>query len=160
MIRPVALTDAEQICAIYNYYVENTVVTFEEKPVSPSEMSQRIKKVTSSLPWLVSELDGQVCGYAYATHYRTRAAYKFTVESSLYLAPDRIGQGLGTELLSALLDELRERKLHCVIAGISLPNPASVALSEKFGFRKVAELIEVGWKQDRWVDVGYWELII
>ena len=160
MIRPVALTDAEQICAIYNYYVEKTVVTFEEKPVSPSEMSQRIDQVTSSFPWLVSEVDSAVCGYAYATRYRTRAAYKFTVESSLYLAPDRTGQSLGTELLSALLDELRERKLHCVIAGISLPNPASVALSEKFGFRKVAELKEVGWKQGRWVDVGYWELIL
>ena len=160
MIRPVALTDAEQICAIYNYYVEKTVVTFEEESVSPSEMSQRIDQVTSSFPWLVSEVDSAVCGYAYATDYRTRAAYQFTVESSLYLAPDRTAQGLGTELLRALLNELRERKLHCVIAGISLPNLASVALSEKFGFRKVGELKELGWKQDRWVDVGYWELIL
>ena len=160
MIRSVAVTDAEQICTIYNHYVDNTVATFEEEPVSPSEMTQRIKQVTSPFPWLVSEVDGAVCGYAYATQYRTRAAYKFSVETSLYLAPDRTAQGLGTELFTALLDELRERKLHCVIAGISLPNPASVALSEKFGFRKVGELKEVGWKQDRWVDVGYWELIL
>ena len=160
MIRPVQPSGVAQICEIYNHYVDNTVVTFEEEPVSPTEMSQRIEQLRSSLPWLVSEVDGAVCGYAYAAPYRWRSAYKFTVETTLYLAPERTGPGLGTNLYRALLKQLRERKLHCALGGIALPNPVSVALSERCGFRKVGELKEVGWKQGRWVDVGYWELIL
>jgi phosphinothricin acetyltransferase len=160
MIRAVSPPDAERIASIYNHYVDHTVITFEEEPVPAAEMAERIVSVTTSYPWLVIERDREVCGYAYATRWRERASYRLSVESTVYLAPECIGQGLGTTLYSALMDRLREAGFHCVMGGIALPNAASVALHEKLGFWKVAELKEVGRKLDRWVDVGYWQLIL
>jgi phosphinothricin acetyltransferase len=160
MIRLATRRDAETIAEIYNHYVEHTVITFEEERVRPGEMSERIERVSGSYPWLVVEEEGEVSGYAYATRWRERASYRLSVESTVYLAPQRRGRGLGTTLYTALLDRLREAGSHCVLGGIALPNAASVALHEKLGFRKVAELKEVGMKLDRWVDVGYWQLIL
>lgn len=158
-IRPAEPADAAAICAIYNHYVAHTVITFEEDPVVEVEMARRIAEVTQRpLPWLVAEEDGAVLGYAYATPWRPRSAYRFSVESTVYLKEGATGRGTGRALYSALLDDLRARGVHCVIGGIALPNPASVGLHERMGFRKVGHLEEVGWKQDRWVDVGYWEL--
>jgi len=99
-----------------------------------------------------------VAGYAYATKWRVRPAYRHSVESSIYLDQSCAGRGLGQLLYAALLDELRRRELHLVIGGIAQPNEASVRLHEKLGFRKVAMFSEVGMKFGRWVDVGYWEL--
>jgi phosphinothricin acetyltransferase len=135
------------------------VITFEEEPVSEAEMGRRIAEVTKRpLPWLVAEADGAVVGYAYATPWRPRSAYRFSVESTVYLEAGAVGRGTGRALYAALLDDLKARGVHCVIGGIALPNPASVGLHERMGFRKVGHLEEVGWKQERWVDVGYWEL--
>jgi len=158
MIRPASAVDAGAICVIYNHYVENTTITFEEQAVSVDAMAQRIRDVGASLPWLVFEVDGEIAGYAYATPWRTRAAYRFSVENSIYLSPAHAGRGIGKALAVALLHALRARGVHAVIGGIAQPNPASVALHESLGFEKVAHFKEVGWKFERWIDVGYWEL--
>jgi len=160
VIRASDVSDAEQICAIYNHYVERTVITFEEAPVVERDMAQRIADVTRRLPWLVWEQDGSVVGYAYATPWKTRSAYRFSVESTVYVSPDFGRRGIGTRLYQGLIHDLRTRNVHCVVGGIALPNPASVALHEKLGFAKVAEFKEIGWKLGRWVHVGYWELML
>jgi L-amino acid N-acyltransferase YncA len=160
MLRICTPPDAAQICEIYNHYVRETVVTFEESPVPEADMAQRISDVTARLPWLVWEADGAIIGYAYAAPWKARAAYRHSVESSVYLAPQATGRGLGSQLYAALIAELRQRGLHCVIGGAALPNPASVSLHEKLGFRKVAQFPQVGFKFGRWVDVAYWQLIL
>jgi L-amino acid N-acyltransferase YncA len=158
--RTCTAADAARICDIYNHYVIETVVTFEEVPVQVEDMARRISDVTCRFPWLVHELGGVVCGYAYASPWKERSAYRHSVESTVYLAPEMTGQGIGTSLYSALLDALRATEVHCVVGGVSLPNPASAALHEKLGFNKVAHFREVGWKLGRWIDVGYWEIIL
>ena len=160
MIRGCTTEDAEAICAIYNHYVRDTVITFEEAPVGIVDMARRIAEVTHSLPWLVWESDQGILGYAYATPWKARAAYRHAVESSIYLAPGATGAGIGRQLYRALLDDLRVRGLHCVIGGAAMPNPASVALHERLGFSKVAEFREVGCKFGRRIDVAYWQLLL
>jgi phosphinothricin acetyltransferase len=158
-IRPATPADAARICAIYNPYVATTTISFEEEPVDEPGMAQRIADVAAAgLPWLVLEVDGAVAGYAYATKWRARPAYRHSVESSVYLDQAWAGRGFGKQLYGALLDDLRARDLHLVIGGIALPNAASTRLHEALGFCKVAHFAEVGQKFGRWVDVGYWEL--
>ncbi|TFW16335.1 arsinothricin resistance N-acetyltransferase ArsN1 family B [Duganella callida] len=160
-IREAGAGDAGAIVAIYNHYILTTTITFEESAVTAAEMAQRIADVQAGgLPWLVLERDGAVLGYAYATKWRVRHAYRFSVESSVYLAPDAAGKGRGTALYAALLERLAAGGYHLVIGGIALPNAASVALHEKMGFEKVAEFREVGYKFERWLNVGYWEKAI
>jgi len=160
MIRPVRLSDAGEIARIYNHYVANTIITFEEEPVEVEEMTRRIESTMRNYPWLVHESDGKVVGYTYARMWKERAAYRHAVETGTYLDPAFTGKGIGTELKIQLLNILRERSFHAVISGIALPNPASVALNEKFGFTKVAHFKEVGFKMNRWIDVGYWQLVL
>lgn len=160
MLRDCTPADAARICDIYNHYVRETVITFEEVPVLEGDMARRITDVTRALPWLVWEVGGELLGYAYAGPWKERAAYRNSVESSVYLAEAATGRGLGSQLYEALLLNLRQRDLHCVIGGVALPNPASVALHEKLGFTKVAEFHEVGFKFGRWIDVAYWELLL
>ena len=159
-IRPCIASDAARVRDIYNHYVRETVITFEEEPVSEREMAERIRDVTARWPWLVGEENGVVTGYAYASAWKTRSAYRFSVESTVYVAAEHCGRGIGTQLYRALLAALREQKIHYVTGGIALPNPASVALHERLGFRKIGHFSEVGFKFGRWVDVGYWELIL
>jgi L-amino acid N-acyltransferase YncA len=160
MIRVVKETDAVHIAKIYNHYILNTLITFEEQPVTPEEILARIKSITTEYPWQVYEEDGRVVGYAYATRWKERSAYRRTVEAAIYLDVQVTGRHVGSQLTAAFLDALRVRKIHSVLAGIALPNPASVRLCEKFGFAKVGHLKEVGYKLNQWVDVGYWELIL
>lgn len=158
-IRDARVDDAELIASIYNHFVLNTSISFEETAVSHTEMAQRIAEVQAAgLPWLVAEQDGDILGYAYATKWRVRHAYRYSVETTVYLAPACAGQGVGTMLYRALLDRLRAAGYRLAIGGIALPNPASIALHEKLGFEKVAQFSEVGFKFDRWTDVGYWQL--
>lgn len=157
MIRPVTPADAQTLADIYNPYVLGTTITFEEVAVTPEEMASRIATVTPTLPWFVVEVQGAVAGYAYATPWKARSAYRRTVESAIYVHPDHAHQGLGRRLYEALLAELKSKGIHAVLGGIALPNEASVALHERLGFEKVGQLKEVGWKLNRWVDVGYWE---
>lgn len=158
MIRSARTSDAAAISSIYNEYIRTSAATFEEDSVPAEAMAGRIKSITRNFPWLVMEEDGAVIGYTYARKWRDRAAYRYTVETGTYLAPGFTGKGIGTKLKKALLDELRARGFHTVISGISLPNPASVALCENFGFEKVAHFSEVGYKFGKWIDVGYWQL--
>jgi len=161
MLRAATTADATAIAAIYNPYVVGTIITFEEEAVSDVEMAQRITDVLEAgLPWFVWEEAGRVLGYAYAGKWKSRCAYRYAVESSIYLDQAATGRGLGTKLYGALIAALRERRIHSVIGGIALPNPASVALSEKMGFQKIGHFKEVGWKFEQWIDVGYWELIL
>ncbi len=158
-IRPVAPSDAARIADIYNHYIRHTTISFEETPVSVSEIEQRIAKVAAAkLPWLVIEDGGQVQGYAYASLWRDRTAYRFTVEPSVYLDHQLRGGGLGKRLYRHLLDTLRQIGIEQVIGVIALPNPVSIALHEAFGFRQVGEFTHVGYKFDRWLSVSYWQL--
>ncbi len=160
-IRPASSLDAARICAIYNHYVATTTISFEEAPVHDADMAGRIADVTNGgLPWLVLEVDGDVAGYAYATRWRARPAYRHAVESSVYLDPALAGRGHGRRLYETLLAGLRSRGLHTVIGGIAQPNERSVALHERLGFRKVAHFAEVGQKFGRRIDVGYWQLLL
>jgi phosphinothricin acetyltransferase len=157
-IREAAASDAAVVADIYNHYVTATVVTFEEEPVPVAETARRIQEVRSeSLPWLVAEADGRVVGYAYARPWHVRSAYRFSAEITVYLAASHARRGIGSALYGELLPILQTRRIHAVIGGIALPNEASVALHEKFGLHKVAHFEEVGFKFDRWIDVGYWQ---
>ena len=150
--------DAAAIAEIYNHYIEHTVVTFEETLVSAADFVARIEVVhATGFPWLVAEEAGRVLGYAYATKWKERSAYRFSAEVTVYLAPTATGRGLGTRLYTELFPMLDARGLHALMGGITLPNEASVALHEKFGMRKVAHFEEVGFKFGRWLAVGYWQ---
>lgn len=158
MIRPATVGDADSIASIYNHYILNTTVTFEEQAVSAQQMAQRINEVASdALPWLVAERAGQVVGYAYATKWKGRCAYRFSVECTVYLDPTAVRHGFGSTLYETLFPLLRARGMHVVIGGIALPNSASISLHEKFGLVKVAHFREVGYKFGKWIDVGYWQ---
>ncbi len=161
MIRAATMADAERLAGIYNYYITDTIVTFEEEVVSASEMARRLEKVGSaSLPWLVAELGGEVVGYAYAGVWNERRGYRFAAEITAYLDQAHARRGIGSKLYGELIPMLRDRGVHTIIGGIALPNPASVALHEKFGLKRVAHYREVGIKFDRWIDVGYWQAIL
>lgn len=161
MIRPATPADAAAIAAIYAPYVRDTVISFEEIPPSPGEIAARIERIfAASLPYLVLEGEAGIVGYAYAAPWHARAAYRHTAETSIYLAQERTGQGLGTRLYGTLLDLLKQAGLHAAIGGITLPNAASVALHERLGFRKAAHYAQVGFKQGRWLDVGYWQRLL
>ncbi|HEY0962264.1 MAG TPA: GNAT family N-acetyltransferase [Pseudomonadales bacterium] len=158
MIRPVAAQDVGAIRTIYNHYVDNTVVSFEEQPVTDADIAARIAKVQAAgLPWLVVVQDDAVCGYAYASPWQERSAYRFCALISVYLAPEATGRGFGTQLYEALFAALRSTAIRWVIGGIALPNAASVGLHEKMGMKRVGLHPEVGFKFGRWVDVGYWQ---
>jgi L-amino acid N-acyltransferase YncA len=161
LMRDVCPSDAAAICAIYNHYVTSTIITFEEVAVSERDMAARISEVTSSYPWIVCVENDAVVGYAYAARWKARSAYRHTVEVTVYVAAGATGRGLGTQLMAALLSRLRQHgDIHAAIGGVSLPNPASIALQEKFGFKPVGRFHETGRKFDNWIDVGYWELIL
>ncbi|SPE21389.1 Phosphinothricin N-acetyltransferase [Candidatus Sulfotelmatomonas gaucii] len=160
MLRYVHQDDATSISEIYNHYILNSSATFEEDPVAPDEMRRRILETTKNYPWFVCEEDGRLIGYSYGRKWRERPAYRHSVEATVYLLPASVGKGRGTALFDVLLAELRNRQFRCVIGGVALPNPPSIALLEKFGLRQVALFKEVGYKFGRWIDVGYWQLLL
>lgn len=158
-VRPVEPADAAAICDIYNHYIEHTTITFEEVPLAPAEMAARIEACTKSHPWLVCVDEGAVVGYAYAGKWKERAAYRPTAEATVYVRAGLARRGCGQALYAALLPAVFERGCHVLLGCIALPNAASVALHERFGFRKVAHFNQVGRKFDQWIDVGYWQLL-
>jgi phosphinothricin acetyltransferase len=160
-VRAAVAADAVVVAAIYNPFVLRTIVTFEEEPVSVAEIARRMDDVReASLPWLVAARADAVVGYAYATAWRARRGYRYSTEVTVYVAPGAGGLGIGSLLYADLIPALEERGIHTAIGGIALPNDASVALHEKFGFKKVAHFEQVGVKFDRWIDVGYWQRIL
>ena len=157
MIRPVNLNDIQSITDIYNHYIEHTAFTFDEKPLSLKEMERKVLAFSKDFPWLVYEHKNTVLGYAYACEWKSKSAYKPTVETTIYLTPGESGKGIGSKLYQTLIDQLEHMQVHALLAGIAHP---SVAFHEKLGFEKVGQLKEVGFKFNQWIDVGYWELIL
>ena len=160
MIRLATAADGARLAAIYAPAVTDLATSFELTPPDATEMARRVTTLLALTPWLVAEVDKQIAGYAYASRWKDRSAYRYAVESTVYLDPAALGVGFGSQLYETLLADLRGQKLHTVIGGIALPNEASTRLHEKFGFRKVAHFKEVGYKFGQWVDVGYWQLTL
>jgi len=160
-IRTATLDDAEQIAEIYNHFVLTSTITFEEEPVAVAEMARRVADIQSgSLPWLVATHDRQVTGFAYANKWKTRAAYRFATEVTVYVRTGLGNSGIGSRLYVQLLAALKTGGTHAVIGGVALPNEASLRLHRKFGFEQIAHFKEVGFKFNRWIDVTYWQLIL
>ena len=157
MIRTAQSKDALAIADIYNHYILNTHVTFEENQVVEQTIKDRIFAY-SKLPWLVFEENNLVLGYCYAVPWKPRSAYRYTLETSIYISPKHQHKQIGKQLYSYLIHQLKENEYYSLLAGIALPNEGSIRFHEKLGFRKVGQLEQVGFKFNRWIDVGYWEL--
>lgn len=156
MVRKAHINDAVAIAEIYNYYVDNTIITFAETHITTQEIE---KQILEGFPWIVWEENKQLVGYAHSSKFKSRCAHKTSVETTVYLYPLSTGKGIGSSLYQKLIEELDKAGYHTLIGGISLPNPASVALHEKFGFEKVAHFKEVGKKFGKYIDIGYWQRI-
>jgi L-amino acid N-acyltransferase YncA len=160
-IRPATASDGPALAALYNHYIVHTPITFEEVEVSGTEMATRVADVhAGGFPWLVATRDASLVGYAYAAPWRTRSAYRYSVEVTVYVLHQHPRRGIGTALYEALFADLRTRGVHAVMGGITLPNDASVALHERFGMTKVAHFAQVGFKFGTWHDVGYWHRLL
>jgi L-amino acid N-acyltransferase YncA len=156
-VRGARLGDAAGIRDVYEPMVTSSAITFETSVPTVEEMRARMSATSGGLPWLVAERAGEVVGYAYASPYRSRPAYRWCVETSVYLRADAQGQGLGRRLYEPLLDVLTRQRLVTAIAMIALPNPASVALHESLGFQHRGAVHDAGYKLGRWHDVGWWQ---
>ena len=150
--------DAEACAAIYAPHVEGSAVSFEETAPGAVEMARRIERYGTSHAWLVAEHEGRVVGYAYATAFNERPAYRWSASVSVYIADGARGSGVGRALYEALFARLRERGFRMACAGITLPNEPSMRLHESLGFGLVGINREIGWKQGAWHDVGWYQL--
>lgn len=158
MVRPFKISDTQQLLEIYNYYVLNSTATFDDVPLSFEMFSDKITRINTGYPCIVFEENNKILGYAYGSKFRPKPAYNKTVESTVYVKYDVFGKQIGTKLYKELLDLLKKEQYHTVLGVLTLPNDASVKLHEKFGFTKVADLKQVGFKFDEWQDVGFWQL--
>jgi phosphinothricin acetyltransferase len=149
--------DAAAVGQIYAPAIEESAISFELEVPSVDEMRRRIERTMPDYPWIVAEVGGRVVGYAYADAFSDRAAYRWSVATSVYVDAAAQGRGHGRELYSALFDVLAMLGYREALAGIALPNAASVGLHESFGFEPVAHYRRVGWKLGRWHDVGWWQ---
>ncbi len=156
IIRPAQDADVPALHAIYAHHVQTTVATFEEVPPAVEEIARRLRMVQSAgLPYLVAQLEGRVAGFAYASPFRARSAYRFLVEDSIYVEPGIEGRGVGRAVLTALIDRctmLGYRQMMAV-TGVTGDHNRSTMLHEKLGFERVARLRSVGFKHNRWVDI-------
>ena len=158
LIRLAREADAAEIASIYRPYVEESRISFEERPPDADEMARRIVGTKPGYhPWFVAEEDALIIGYAGSSPYRVRPAYRWTVETGIYLPSGAQGRGLGRTLLTKLLETLERQGYVAAIGAIALPNDASVALHEKLGFVHTATYSGVGYKLGQWVDVGRWQ---
>lgn len=160
MLRLARHTDAPALAAIYAPSVRGSAVSFEEHPPTASEMAARVAATVPRWPWLVAEVDGACVAYAYAGPHRVRAAYRWAVEVSVYAAPGHHRRGLGRRLYGTLLPLLRDQGYRRAFAGATLPNPASAGLHEAMGFAAIGVYPDVGYKNGRWHDVGWWSLAL
>lgn len=159
MIRPAdPARDAAACAAIYAPYVVDSAASFEETPPGAAELARRIEQLSHTHAFLVDERDGRVAGYAYAGPHRTRAAYRWAADVSVYVDAAFQRRGVGRALYEPLLALLRERGFRIACAGITLPNAGSVGLHEAFGFEQVGIYRAIGWKAGAWRDVGWWQL--
>jgi L-amino acid N-acyltransferase YncA len=160
LIRDARPEDAAALLDIYRPFVTGTAVSFELEPPSLAEFEERIRTAQTRWAWLVVEKGGQPAGYAYASAFRTRAAYRFTAETSAYVHPDHRGQGLARALYVRLFEVLTEKGFANAYAGIALPNDASIAFHRALGFAPVGVFHRAGWKFGRWHDVSWWEIAL
>jgi len=159
-IRMATLDDAQEILAIYSPYIENTAISFEYEVPTLEDFKKRIEKILLKYPWLVCEIDNKIVGYAYACEHRSRKAYDWSVESSVYLHEDHHGKGIGRTLYLELFKKLKQGGFHTVFAGITLPHPASHALHLSLGFKEIGIYKEVGFKYGQWYDTLWYQLIL
>jgi phosphinothricin acetyltransferase len=157
-IRSATPQDAEACAGIYAPYVEDTVITFETEPPTTAEMARRMAESLRTHAWLVLEDDGIVVGYAYAHPWKTRAAYRWSCEVSVYLERGRRRTGAGRALYTELFDRLVNRGYRIAVAGMTLPNEASVGLHRAMGFQTAGVNRRIGWKHDGWHDVAWMQL--
>lgn len=158
IIRPALPADVPAILEIYAPYVVEQVVSFETTLPSLAAMTERVREVSAQFPWLVCEDDGVVTGYAYATKFRARAAYDWSVESTVYVRAGCERRGVGRALYGALFPLLAAQGVVNVVGALTLPNEGSVRLHESMGFRPVARFPGIGFKNGEWLDVGFWQL--
>ena len=159
-VRQIFMGDASAVQAIYAPYVSDTTISFEDIPPDIAEVERRIAAILPRYPYLVAEMDGRVIGYAYASEHRTRAAYRTSVDVTVYVAPGAQRIGVARCLYSRLLPAAANLGYHAAFAGIALPNEASVGLHEAMGFEPVGIYREVGRKFDAWHDVGWWQRLL
>jgi L-amino acid N-acyltransferase YncA len=161
ILRPFAWSDVPQITAIYRHYVESTAITFDTEPPDETVIAEKYAAlVRLGHPLIVAELDGKVAGYAYASWYRPRHAYRFTCEDSIYLDPAVTGRGLGKTLMAELLARSRAHGFRQMVAVITADTAVSIAIHEKFGFERVGYYKAVGYKFDRWHDIVHLQLAL
>jgi phosphinothricin acetyltransferase len=153
-----AEADADACAAIYQPFVSQGAVSFETVPPDRAEMARRIEQNASTHAWLVAESGGEVAGFAYGGPHRTRAAYRWATEVSVYVHADQRRRGVGRALYGKLLPLLARQGMQMALAGVTLPNDASVALHEAIGFEPVGVYRRIGWKQGAWHDVGWWQI--
>ncbi len=156
-IRAAREEDAAQLVSIYEPYVRDTVITFEYDVPSVEEFAGRIRNTLKKYPYLVAESDGQISGYAYASPFKSRAAYDWAVETSVYVRTDKRGQGIGARLYRALEDTLGSMHILNLNACITSPNPESIGFHEKFGYKTVGHFTQCGYKHGAWRDVVWME---
>ena len=156
-VRVVRPEDATAIAEIYAFYVRDSAITFEIEPPDATAMRGRIETVTARYPWLVAERDGTLFGYAYADVYRSRPAYRWAVETTVYVAHSHGRRGIGRALYEQLLEELTGLGFVTALGVVTLPNPASAALHESLGFVHAGTQAGVGYKLGRWHDIGMWQ---
>lgn len=160
-IRIATVRDADAVAAIYAPIVRDTVITFETVVPTPADMAARIGNTLKTFPWLVAEdASGNVIGYAYASQHRKREAYSTSCEVSVYVDGAARGQGIGRKLYEALLPVLIRQNYILALAGITLPNAASIGLHEALGFKYLGTYRNVGYKLGAWLEVGWWERLL
>jgi phosphinothricin acetyltransferase len=155
-VRPATEDDLGRVSEIVNYYIENTDFNFRTEPQSVDEWRTNWRRLNDRFPFLVAT-DGHVVGVAYAAPWNDRAAYQWTVESTIYVHPSVHRRGVGDALYAELLAELRRKGFHSAVAVIALPNEPSVRLHERHGFVRAGGLVEAGYKRGAWHDVGFWQ---
>ena len=153
IIRQALINDAEEIINIYNWYIENTAITFETKKISADDMKQRISKNLTEYEWLVCEVEGKVIGYAYYSSFRAREAYKHTAESTIYISNDYKNKGFGSILYERLFRIAKKKGIREIIGIVSLPNNESVSFHHKQGFKDIGVLRKVGYKFGKYIDI-------
>lgn len=159
-IRPVEAGDFDAIAALTNHFIINTVIHFGTDPVTAAELRASWEKTRTTYPFIVGEIEGRFAGYAKASVWRERPAYRFTPEVGIYIEEWTRGKGVGTALYHALLTDLKSRGFESVIGGVTLPNEASVRLHEKCGFVKCGHVARAGYKFGAWHDVGFWQIML
>lgn len=160
VIRKVKLSDALDIASIYNEYVQNSVVSFETEPLSVEDMRMRISGISSQYPYWVYEKDGHIVGYCYVHAWKERAAYSKTIETTVYIASDCKGLGIGRELMARLISDCRSLGYSAMIACITASNADSISFHQRLGFKKVSHFERVGYKFGHWLDVVDYELLL